>query len=308
MPSVTLHAPAKLNLALSVGPPEPAGSAHAGWHPIASWMAPVDLCDEVAVEVLAPGASSVFTICFADDAPRAEPVSWPLERDLAFRAHKGLEARAGRPLPSRVSITKRIPTASGLGGGSSDAASTLIALNIAHDLNLPCDALAEIGRTLGSDVSFFIDGPCVARDRAWPRPALVGGFGERIERLEPVSGEVVLIIPSVGCATPDVYRAYDTLGPLPLRERQVRALATEHALDPVSLFNDLAAPARAVAPELNRIVAHAAQASGFHAHITGSGSAIFILTPPERGHALARRLTDDPMLRGCAVIPTWFCR
>lgn len=305
MPPVTMHAPAKVNLALSVGPPEAPGSAHAGWHPIATWMAAIDLCDEVTVEPLEGGTPSTLSISFADDAPRPEPVTWPVERDLAWRAHRALESHLGHALSSRLTVLKRIPTGAGLGGGSSDAATTLIALDRAHGLGLSCDILASIGRTLGSDVPFFIDEARAQGQRAQPRPALVTGFGERVERLEIVRGEMVLIVPPFGCATPEVYRTYDMLGPSPLRAQAIADLAHAHTLDPGALFNDLAAAARTVAPGLDALMKNAARAAGLPVHLTGSGSALFILTPPERARALAARLAAEPDLHGCALVATF---
>lgn len=308
MPPVTLHAPAKLNLVLSVGRPERPPSPHAGWHPIASWMVPIDLCDEVEAQPLVSGTPSALDIAFADDAPRPEPITWPRESDLAWRALGALESHAARPLPTRLRITKRIPTGAGLGGGSSDAASALIAISRAHDLGLSADTLQSIGRTLGSDVPFFIDPEFTRASRPAPRPALVSGFGDRVERLAPLHAELVLIIPPFGCSTPDVYRAFDALPAGALNERRVRDIAAAHALDPLSLFNDLSNAACAVAPDLARLVAHAAAASELPVHITGSGSAMFIITPPERANTLARHLAADPLLTGCAILPTHTAR
>lgn len=297
--ALTLRAHAKLNLVLSVGPPEPAGGPCAGWHPIASWMAPIDLCDEVTLETMQSGTHAPAEIRFADDAPRPGPIDWPPERDLAWRALRALEMHLGRTLPTRIRILKRIPTGSGLGGGSSNAASTLLGLCRLHAIELPEPELVAIGSRLGSDVPFFLDG-----SRESPRPALVLHMGERIERLTPIHAEVVLVVPPFECATPAVYKAYDAQGPRSLREADVRSLTARHVLDPGSFFNDLADPACAVAPELGRLLARAREVSGLPVHVTGSGSTLFIITPPERSHALAARLAEDPLLAGCALVAT----
>lgn len=310
MPTVTLRSPAKINLALSVGPPQGPSEHRPGWHPIASWMAAVDLCDDLTVEPLAPDARSSLELRFADDAPRPTPIDWPPERDLAFRAIAALEAHVRRPIPSRIALQKRIPVGAGLGGGSSNAAAALIALNQAHALGLAPADLARIGSAIGSDVPFFIDSaPSSTAARAGgcaalPRPAIVTHLGERIERLPFVHAEVVLLIPPFGCATPEVYRAYDALGPSPLRDADIRALATHHVLDPASLFNDLFRAACSHQPGLARYVSHAASRAGLPAHLSGSGSGIFIITPPERSHALATHLAADPLLAPCAIIAT----
>ncbi|MBX3317707.1 MAG: hypothetical protein KF902_12695 [Phycisphaeraceae bacterium] len=300
MPTIALRAPAKVNLTLSVGPPEPPGSPRPGWHPIASWIAPVDLCDEVHAETQAQDSPSILVVRHADDAPRPTRIDWPVERDLAFRALRALEAHAGRTLPTRLTLTKRIPIGAGLGGGSSDAASALMALNTLHGLSIPLDALTGIAQMLGSDVPFFIH----ADPHTLPQPALVSRFGEVIERLSPVHAEILLIIPGFSCATPEVYAAFDRLPPRSLREAEVRELAAAHTLDPERLFNDLTPAACVVRPELARLLAHASEASGFPAHMTGSGSAMFIITPPERAHALAAHLAEDPLLADCALVAT----
>lgn len=305
-----VRAPAKINLALSVGPPEGPSSPRPGWHPIASWMAAIDLCDELTVESLSPAQPSTLDVRFADDAPSPSPIDWPPAKDLAFRAIAALEARVGRPLPTRIQLLKRIPVGAGLGGGSSNAASTLIALNQAHALRLSIADLARLGASLGSDVPFFLDehaghpdgsGGCMP-----PRPALVTHFGDRIERLPSVHGELLLVVPRFGCPTQDVYRAFDTLHPRAFQEHAIRALANHHVLEPERLFNDLTPAACLVRPDLSRLLSHIRSVAGLPAHLTGSGSGIFILTPPERSHALAAHLPQDPLLRDCALIATRF--
>ena len=175
MPEVVRSAPAKVNLALSVGDAEPAErdgarNPRAGWHPIASWMVCVDLMDRVRVT---PGSEgSTHRIAWAEDAPRPTPIDWPVEKDLAVRAHRALERRVGRTLPCAVAVEKRIPVGGGLGGGSSDAAAALLALREAFDLPLSDAELAAVGAGLGSDVAFFVD--------AEHGPGVVTGFGEGV--------------------------------------------------------------------------------------------------------------------------------
>ena len=115
---VTLACPAKLNLTLAVGPPR-----SDGMHPIASWMVVVRFADTLTLKEIE--GDSTFDIHFADDAPRHQEVDWPLEEDLAFRAHALLQREADRDLPVAVTIKKRIPAGAGLGGGSSDAAAVM---------------------------------------------------------------------------------------------------------------------------------------------------------------------------------------
>ncbi len=294
----TRRAHAKLNLALSVGPPIPAGQPGAGYHPIASWMHAIDLADEVTARRLPPDERSMARVKWADDARRPSPIDWPIDQDLAFRAHAALEAEAGRRLPVELIVTKRIPVGGGLGGGSCDAAATLLVLNALFELRFPAEQLIRVGASLGSDVPFFID-----PQNQTARPALVLGLGERIERLAPVAGapgEVLLLLPPFGCPTGAVYRAFDSLPGARLREADVRQLAAGGEPD-AALFNDLTAAAERVEPRLRELRERAERVSGSPARMTGSGSTLF-LTPrtgegPHLETKLRRELADVTVVR-----------
>ncbi len=277
--ALSLPCYAKVNLALAVGPPEPPSSPKPGFHPICSWFACVDLHDDVQI---APGeGASAYHLAWAPDAGQPSPIDWPLERDLCVRAHRALEAHVGRALPVTLRLHKRIPVGGGLGGGSSNAASTLRGVCEVHALRVPRDELHALAMSLGSDVAFFLDLDQPASRP--PRPALVEGFGERLARLTPLAGAsagIVLIFPPFGCPTGAVYRALDRAPPPALRTRDVRALierARDGAIDSAALFNDLAAPAEQVAPGLGPLRARLAQALGTPVHVTGSGSTLLAL-------------------------------
>jgi 4-diphosphocytidyl-2-C-methyl-D-erythritol kinase len=272
VPALIRRAHAKVNLALSVGPPEPAGADKPRWHPICSWMHAIDLADDLSIE---RAASSSYAIEWAADAPKASPIDWPIEADLAVRAHRLLESHIGRALPIRLELHKRIPVGGGLGGGSSDAAAVLVAVNTLFGLGRSPAELRAMSRSLGSDVGFFIDddadGPA--------RPAIVSGFGDRIERLERRRADrLLLLLPAVACATPAVYRAYDA-APRALRSAEVRAAAgAPGALS--GLFNDLDGPAERVAPGLASLRRALAAALGRPIHMTGSGSTLLAIAGP----------------------------
>jgi 4-diphosphocytidyl-2-C-methyl-D-erythritol kinase len=267
---ISRRAYAKLNLALSVGPPLPPGDVHAGMHLIASWMHAIDLYDTVEV---VPGASG-FHVEWAADAPRPSPVDWPPEKDLALRALRLLEREAGHSLHVALRLSKRIPVGGGLGGGSSDAAAAMLGINEALSLGIAVPRLVTLSRQLGSDIAFFLDGAVGAP----PRPALVAGLGDRIQRLSPASGWAVLIIPPFGCPTGPVYKAYDSLGPRPLRESDVGTLTGAPRPDPAGLFNDLTAAAEHVQPALRALRQRASRANA-PIHMSGSGSTLFVLAP-----------------------------
>jgi 4-diphosphocytidyl-2-C-methyl-D-erythritol kinase len=302
--ALTIPAHAKVNLCLGVGPPQPAEAAgtpnpHAGWHPICSWMAPIDLADELTLHRLTPHnapreglldaePACELTITWAADAPRPSPIDWPIERDLAFRAHAALQAHVARPLPVRASLRKRIPTGGGLGGGSADAAAMLVGLNALFDLGLSTQQLAPLALSLGSDVGFFL------RDQplAQPCPQLVESFGERRSPLAHVGAALALFFPPFACETRAVYKAFDrapTAGTSRERVLAAHARALERGrIDPSLLFNDLCPPAQVVRPELGPLMASLTQRTGLGVHLSGSGSTLFALadSPADQGRAL----------------------
>ncbi len=322
--SVERAAPAKVNLALSVGGPEPAGSVNAGYHRIATWMVCVDLCDEVRLRRLEPGQASRYVVGWAADAPRKSVIDWPVEQDLAARAHRLVEARVGRELAVEIGVSKRIPVGAGLGGGSSDAAAVLVGLDELFGLGLSEGVVCELSGRLGSDVAFFADmGP--GSSRAGAAPGIVSGFGGRVERVPRIGAEVVLVMPPFGCSTAAVYAAYDQLlwGHVALDasvRRQsrptveangalVRLLvrrAVEHGrIDAGECFNALTAPAAHVEPRVAGVIEGVTAASGVQAHLSGSGSCVFVVCGLGEGTEVAGRveagIARDARLAGCVA-------
>ena len=298
---------AKLNLCLAVAPPEPAlqpdgtPNRRAGWHRISSWFVCTDLADRVQVERTdAPGTiDTEIRFATQPDGTPLGVVDWPTEKDLAVRALRALlDHLAPTAKPSigfRLRIEKHIPTGGGLGGGSSNAAAALLLGNEALGSPLSAAELRTIGAKLGSDVPFFIDD---AHPASPARPALVEGFGDRIERTPPIRDlAAVLVMPSIACPTPAVYRAFDAWltdhSTFRFRDAKARSLATR---SPVlagdlnqMLFNDLAEPAMRVAPRLRS--AHAACEQVHRPfHVTGSGSTLFTLAAPTDADTLVGAL------------------
>lgn len=287
--SIHPFAHAKLNLAIAVGPAVPDGPRK-GWHPIASWMVPIDLGDSLTLTRLEADRLSRYAILWDDAAPRPSAIDWSITKDLAVRAHLLLERELGRPLPVQFKCVKRTPVGGGLGGGSSDAASALMGLNELFGLGLSVPRLGVLSRELGSDVAYFLREPGAAA----PDPAIVEGFGDRIERTPAVSGHALLLFPDFGCPTPAVYAAFDqthaTDEPFEHRAARVRAMADAATLEGL-LFNDLAGPAEAVAPALAELRAAVHDATGLQAHVTGSGSTLFsIARDAEHAAWLAARI------------------
>src|SRR3954466_8051577 len=152
-------APAKLNLFLHI-----TGKRPDGFHDLQTVFQLIDLCDDIAITVRDDGVIE----------RTAGPADVPPEADLVVRAARALKAESGTPLGASLRVTKRIPMGGGLGGGSSDAATTLLALNHLWQCGLSIDELAGLGLPLGADVPVFVRG-----SSAWAE-----GVGERLEAVE----------------------------------------------------------------------------------------------------------------------------
>ena len=242
---------AKLNLILHVARPR-----DDGMHPLCSLFASIDLADDVTGEPSSDGADSV----------ECAGVSGP---NLALAALAAARDRLGGALPPvRVRITKRIPVAAGLGGGSADAAAVLRIANRIAGERLGAYGLHEIAASLGSDVPSQLE----------PGHALVQGTGELVERMRLPSLAVVLLPAREGLSTGAVYSALDRSGggrdgldPEPLR-RLAGAAPAELA---AALENDLEPAALALRPELKQPLARLRAAGALGAAVSGSGPTCF---------------------------------
>ena len=262
--TICAFAPAKLNLALSVGAPNAQRM-----HPIASWMVTVSLHDELFLEELQADSLSLYAIIWHKDARRKSEIDWSITKDLAVRAHLAVEAHVGRKLPIKMRLEKRIPVGGGLGGGSSNAAAMLRALNELFNLKLSREILRDIAARLGCDVPFLIDGGS----------AIVTGLGEQLEPAPlPDKLHALLIFPDAACPTGAVYQTLDQLRPHGAVETdRVRALSAMQIIEHDAPFNDLAHPACEVAPKLRGELEELAELTQRAAHVSGSGSTLFVL-------------------------------
>ncbi len=295
---IVQSAPAKLNLALSVGRPD-----EDGMHPICSWMVTISLSDELELSRLEAGSISRYAILWHEEARNRSEIDWSIRHDLAVRAHLALEQAVGRALPVQLKLAKRIPVAGGLGGGSSDAAAMLLACNTLFGLGLTSNELQAVAAPLGSDVSFFLYGGS----------ALVEGRGECVTPLENRPNlHLVLIFPPVACPTGAIYRAFDEMaGPdrSGLRPHLVRELIDlpPASLREMDLPNDLIEPAMSVKPELNEIRRKIKRAADRSVHLAGSGSSLFVICDDAlHAQALAEtieRETNLPAVAGRTSSP-----
>ncbi len=279
---LVVRCPAKLNLTLAVAPPLEVTNKNADpRHAIVSWMVATDFADTLELAVLEKVAdASRFDIAFADDAPLRQPVDWPLDRDLAFRAHAAVEQHLRRTVPVDVKLTKRIAAGAGLGGGSADAAGVLSALGQALGDELPFDAQLALARALGSDVAF-------ALHALHGSPSAVAtGFGDDLQPVPCTTPlHAALVLPPFSCPTAAVYAAFDRQHRDPSNAvSRFNATADESALKLArstadlalaTLFNDLTDAACDAEPKLRGLL-DTLRAADLPAHVTGSGSAVFL--------------------------------
>jgi 4-diphosphocytidyl-2-C-methyl-D-erythritol kinase len=252
--SETLRAPAKLNLTLEV-----LSRRLDGYHGIRSVMVPIDLCDELRIE-------PAERFAFSCDMPELQ------EHNIVQRAVHAL------PLPNsnfRISLRKQIPTGAGMGGGSSDAASVLLAAQRGTFGSAISAEYLAIARSLGSDVPFFLV----------ETAALVEGTGERVTALGPVPPWHVLIVqPPVAVSTAWAYERIDAT-PQPSRPRSDSvSLRMAEALQRADfngvaalLQNDFEVVIAPATPEIARALDLLRGAGAAHALMTGSGSCVFAL-------------------------------
>ncbi|MBP5989627.1 MAG: 4-(cytidine 5'-diphospho)-2-C-methyl-D-erythritol kinase [Piscinibacter sp.] len=237
-------APAKLNLFLHV-----VGRRADGYHLLQSVFVLIDWCDTLHFERRADGRLA------RHDLGAALP-----DDDLCLRAARLLQAESGTRLGADISIEKHVPWGAGMGGGSSDAASTLLALNRLWGLNLPRERLAALGLKLGADVPFFIGG----------HNAFVEGIGERLTPLPVPPAWFAVVKPPAAIATSAIFGS-----PLLVRNTEAVILAGFLA-DTAGGFgrNDLQAPAEAHCAEVG-VAREILQRRFGNARMTGSGSAVF---------------------------------
>ena len=241
-------APAKLNLFLHV-----IGRRVDGYHLLQSAFTLIDFGDTLRYQVRDDGV--VRRVSAHEEIPQ--------ENDLVVRAAKLLQRETSSTLGCDIWLDKRTPMGGGLGGGSSDAATTLMALNSLWNTQLSREQLQNIGLSLGADVPFFIFG----------RTAFVEGVGEKLTALAIPPAWYVVLTPPVAVATEQVFRSPElTRDTIPLK------IADFSAVDLVNCRNDLqpvvlnAFPA--VAHCFNALSA-ASQKSIFGARMTGSGACVF---------------------------------
>jgi len=207
-------APAKLNLFLHV-----LGRRDDGYHELQTVFQLIDLCDRVDIEATEDPA-------IRRDPPPTDPLLAALapEADLSVRAAQLLQRETGCQLGARIHVDKHIPAGGGLGGGSSDAATVLRALNSLWSLDLPRERLAGLGLALGADVPVFVMG----------RSAWAEGRGERLTPIDLPPAWYVVVQPAVSVSTAAVFQDPElTRNTPPLTLRDFRAGGGRNDCEPV---------------------------------------------------------------------------
>ena len=236
-------APAKLNLFLHI-----TGRRDDGYHLLQSVFMLIDWCDTLHFDVRDDG------VIEREDVTVALPAD-----DLVVRAAQSLQRASGTSLGAHIAIEKHIPAQAGMGGGSSDAATTLLTLNRLWGLHWPLSKLMPLGLALGADVPFFLGG-----QNAW-----VEGIGEKMTPIDLPAARFAVVKPNAGLETAKIFRS-------PELQR-----ATETATMPVFAVNhygfgrnDLQPVAQALCPEMTEALQWLSS-FGLSPRMTGSGSAVF---------------------------------
>lgn len=216
--SFSLKAPAKINWFLQI-----LRRREDGYHDIVSLMQCVGLYDNLTFE-------------HSDSIEVVSDLNIPLQENLVYKAASFLKKHASYSKGARIMLEKNIPVSAGLGGGSSDAASTLSGLNILWGLGLSDEELSAIGAGIGSDVPFFLKGTA----------ALIEGRGEKVKSLNIDSSSIILLIkPHVSVSTTWAYTSFDRCGAEKLTKKHIdiklfcQALSRrDYASLGIMLYND----------------------------------------------------------------------
>jgi len=250
-------APAKLNLFLHV-----IGRRADGYHLLQSVFVLIDWCDTLHFERRGDGRLA------RHDLTEALPAD-----DLCLRAARALQTAGGCSFGADIHISKQVPSGAGMGGGSSDAASTLLALNRLWDLNWPLSRLLPLGLSLGADVPFFLGG----------RPAFVEGIGEILTPLQLPEQRFAVLKPQASLPTAQIFSspllARDTPAvivagfPADTSSNQLKKITAEMIAEGFG-HNDLQPPAESQSVEVAQAL-ELLKARFGNSRMTGSGSAVF---------------------------------
>lgn len=251
---VQAHAHAKVNLLLRILARETSG-----YHQIETVFQLLELTDDL--EVTRSAAGVTLDVHGPDLGPVAD--------NLAVRAAELVLDATGRKFGVAITLTKRIPVRAGLGGGSSDAAAVLHAVNALAGHAVPRHELLQLGTRLGADVAFFASGA---------KAAVAWGRGERLFRVAaPPAAPALIAVPAIAVATPDAYRWWDEMHPEPAARGPVvldaEALGTWGSIGRLG-GNDFEVPVFSRHPPLRVVFERLAATGPLWVRLCGSGAAV----------------------------------
>lgn len=281
-----LPAPAKLNLFLHVTGRRPDGK-----HLLQSAFVLINLCDTIDI-----------TLRDDDRIVRTGDVVGDIEKDLCVRAARALQSATGMRLGAEIHLEKRIPSQAGMGGGSSDAATVLLALNRLWNLGLSRTELMRLGLTLGADVPFFLFG-----QNAWAE-----GIGDELRPISLPSSQFLVVWPGRGLSTAEIFSHPSLTRNTKSEKMEVFSDFVRHHGSPLFGHNDLQIVAERLEPRVSDALTRIRQ-GGFEARMTGSGSAVFALVsdadraardvlsdlPDDWRGFLCRMMAEHPLAAWC---------
>ena len=261
---LVLRSPAKLNLFLHI-----VGRRPDGYHLLQSVFQLIDWCDTLSLKAIPE-----------NEVRRIKPISGVLpEQDLVVRAARLLKEFCKVDDGVEIDLQKEIPMGAGLGGGSSDAASALIGLNVLWNLKLSKETLASLGLQLGADVPFFIYG----------QNAFVEGIGEKIQGIELKNHDFLVIFPNQGISTASIF-----LDPQLTRNHAQITIDGFLASPWSDLSNDCQAVAMRICPEVKQALDWISQVlPGSEPRMSGSGSSVFAVLDPKTNTAKLENLLQS---------------
>ena len=299
MPTVKVIAPAKVNLFLGIGP-----AREDGFHGVDTVMHSLLLHDVVTVQtglevrdtwVPVDGMPDFYVRVTCEAHGGVEDLQIPAEKNIVYKAAVKLaQAFDMNPVETVwINIDKNIPHGGGLGGGSADAAATLVALCHIWNIDAQDERVWRVAGELGADVAFFLQGGC----------ARMSGKGEILEaNLTPARSCVLLVRPDAGVSTPQAYRTFDE-NPLAISEETLSAVKSATDAADVALYNNLAPAAEQLLPELGEVRAWLSEQDGILRNdegepqilLCGSGSTSFALC---EDHDVACALSSEAKKKG----------
>ena len=282
---LTLSSPAKLNIFLEV-----LGKRPDGFHELETIMLRTQFCDQLTFQ---PTLSSELTLSLSDATPTDMRSGIPLdETNLILRAARALQKSTGTSFGVHIILHKRIPPESGLGGGSSNAATTLLGCRQLWNADVSDDQLHGIAATLGSDINFLLSGAAAAVCR---------GRGEIIEPI-PLARKLyfVALRPCVGNSTAAVFRQTVIPGTprssKPLADTVAQGIGNLQAL----IFNRLTDAASQLNPAMATLLKRIPQMVDRPACMSGSGSTVYVVATSRMD---AQSIADQ--LRDSCRLPVW---